>query len=91
MSARDPRVGKLIDRLRDDLRVRFADDAAELVLLSAASELWLEHDEAFDAEALRLTTARIVLQVLGVSDASIEATKMQLAQWRDLNSLNWRN
>ncbi len=93
----DPRIDKLIEGLRDDLRERFAGDAETLVTLFAASELWIERDTSLDAsapldaEALRFTAARLVLQMLGVNDASVEASKMQLAEWKDIPSLNRRN
>jgi hypothetical protein len=84
-------VERLIEKLTADLRDRFADDAAELALLAAASELWLEHDGS-NAPNLRLLTARLVLDVLGVRDTAIERCRLQLATGLDPDTLkNWRH
>ena len=85
-------IERLVGKLVADMRGRFVDELPTLALLFAASELWMERDSPnVDPADRRLLTARVVLDVLGLSDIAIERCRMQLKTNTDPVTLNRRH
>ena len=78
------RLGCLIERLNGDLAEALDPSLrAKLALYVAASELLVEDEQPRDHNQLRFAVAHLVLQTLGITDASIERLKSQLASGLD--------
>ncbi len=85
------RFAELNECLRNDLAEALGPDVPKLVLFLATSELICEDMQPEDRGAMRFAVAHLVLQVLGVTDAAVEAAKASLATGRDPNSLRRRH